>query len=64
MNKKSIIAVLLIILLAAASILGLPLMAHRIEKYAESVMPTVTATPLSDDDLDSMEYGEVLQFTT
>lgn len=63
MNKKSIIAVLLIILLAAASILGLPLMAHRIEKYAESVMPTVTATPLPDD-LDSMEYGEVLQFTT
>ena len=64
MNKKSIIAVLLIILLAAASILGLPIMAHRIEKYAESVMPTVTATPLPDDDLDSMEYGEVLQFTT
>lgn len=64
MNKKSIIAVLLIILLAAASILGLPLMAHRIEKYAESVMPTVTATPLPDDDLDIMEYGEVLQFTT
>lgn len=64
MNKKSIIAVLLIILLAAVSILGLPLVAHRIERQAESVMPTVTTTPLSDDDLDSMEYGEVLQFTT
>ena len=64
MSKKSIIAVLFILLLTAASILGLPLMAHRIEKYAESVMPTVTATPLPDDDLDSMEHGEVLQFTT
>lgn len=60
MNKKSIIAVLFILLLAVASILGLPLMAHRIERHAESVMPTVTATPLPDDDLDSMEYGEVL----
>ena len=64
MNKKSIIAVLLIILLAAVSILGLPLVDQRIDRQAESVMPTVTATPLSDDDLDSMEYGEVLQFTT
>ena len=64
MNKKSIFAVLLIILLAAVSILGLPLVVHRIERQAESVMPTVTTTPLSDDDLDSMEYGEVLQFTT
>ena len=54
MSKKSIIAVLFILLLTAASILGLPLMAHRIEKYAESVMPTVTATPHPDDDLDSM----------
>lgn len=60
MNKKSIIAVLFILLLAAASILGLPLMTHRIERYAESVMPTVTATPLPVDDLDSMEYGEIL----
>ena len=60
MNKKNIIAVLFILLLAAASILGLTLMAHRIERYAESVMPTVTATPLPDDDLASMEYGEVL----
>lgn len=60
MNKKSIIAVLFILLLAAASILGLTLMAHRIERYVESVMPTVTATPLPDDDLASMEYGEVL----
>lgn len=64
MNKKSIIAVLFILLLAAVSILGLPLVAHRIERQAESVMPTVTATPLPDDNLDSMEYGEVLQFTT
>lgn len=54
MSKKSIIAVLFILLLVAASILGLPLMAHRIERHAESVMPTVTATPLPDDDLDSM----------
>lgn len=54
MSKKSIIAVLFILLLTAASILGLPLVAHRIERQAESVMPTVTATPLPDDDLDSM----------
>ena len=60
MSKKSIIAVLFILLLAAASILGLPLMTQRTERYAESVMPTVTATPLPVDDLDSMEYGEIL----
>ena len=58
--RKAIKAFLFILLLTAASILGLPLMAHRIERHAESVMPTVTATPLPDDDLDSMEYGEVL----
>ena len=39
MSKKSIIAVLFILLLTAASILGLPLVAHRIERQAESVMP-------------------------
>ena len=49
MNKKSIMAVLLIVLLAAVSILGLPYMTHKIEQNAESLTPTVTATPLPDD---------------
>lgn len=60
MNKKSIILVSLILLRAAVSILGLPFMAGQIKRKAESVTPTVTATPLPDDDLDSMEYGEIL----
>ncbi len=50
MNKKSMIAVLLIILLAAVSVLGLPFMTHKMEQYAESLTPTVTSTPLPNDD--------------
>ena len=50
MNKKSMIAVLLIILLAAVSVLGLPFMTHRIEQHAESLTSTVTVTPLPNDD--------------
>lgn len=50
MNKKSMIAVLLIILLAAVSVLGLPFMVDRMEQYAESLTPTVTSTPLPNDD--------------
>lgn len=50
MNKKSMIAVLLIILLAAVSVLGLPFMTHKMEQHAESLMPTVTSTPLPNDD--------------
>ena len=49
MNKKSMIAVLLIVLLAAVSVFGLPFMTHKIEQNAESLTPTVTATPLPDD---------------
>ena len=49
MNKKSVIAVLLIVLLAAVSILGLPFMVDRIEQHAESITSTVTATPVPDD---------------
>ena len=45
MNKKSFIAVLLIILLATVSVLGLPFMTHRIERRAESITPMATATP-------------------
>ena len=50
MNKKSMIAVLLIILLATISVLGLPFMTHKIEQHAESLTPTVTATPQPNDD--------------
>ena len=46
MNKKSILSVLLILLLAAASILCLPLLARRIERRAENAAPAVTATPV------------------
>ena len=46
MNKKNIIAVLFILLLAAASILGLPLMTRRIERQAENTTPAVTASPV------------------
>jgi len=60
MKRKSVFALILILLLAVLSILGLPFMTHKIEQNAESLMPTVTATPLPDDDLDSMEYGEIL----
>ena len=58
MNKKSMIAVLLIILLAAVSVLGLPFMTHKMEQHAESLMQTVTATPQPNDDYDSMESIE------
>lgn len=58
MNKKSMIAVLLIILLAAISVLGLPFMTYKIEQHAESIMQTVTVTPQPNDDYDSMEYIE------
>ena len=53
MNKKSFFAVLLILLLAAASILGLPLMTHIIERRAENAAPAVTASPVPVyDDID------------
>ena len=56
MNKKSMIAVLLIILLAAVSVLGLPFMTHKIEQHAESITRTVTMTPQPNNDFESMEY--------
>ena len=46
MNKKSILSVLLILLLTAASILGLPLMTRSIERRAENDTPAVTASPV------------------
>ena len=45
MNKKSFFAILLILLLAAASIVGLPLMTRSIEHRAENAAPAVTAAP-------------------
>lgn len=50
MNRKSIFALILILLLAAVSIFGLPFMTHKIEQHAESLTPTVTATPQPNDD--------------
>ena len=45
MNGKSILVVLAILLLAAASLLGLPHMVRRIEEKAESAPVFVTCTP-------------------
>ena len=45
MNKKSMLALILFLLLAIASVLGLPLMARSIERRAEIKMPMVTVTP-------------------
>ena len=50
MNRKSIFSLILILLLAAVSIFGLPFMTHKIEQHAESLTPTVTATPQPNDD--------------
>ena len=58
MNKKSMIAVLLIILLATISVLGLPFMTHKIEQNAESLTRTITATPQPNDDSNSMDFIE------
>ncbi len=56
MNKKSVIAVLLIVLLAAVSVLGLHFMVDWIEQHAESITPMVTATPLPNNDSYSMDF--------
>ena len=45
MNKKSLFAVLLLLLLAAGAVLGLPLMAREIEKKAEALTVTATSDP-------------------
>lgn len=58
MNKKSMIAVLLIVLLAAVSVLGLPFMVNRMEQHVESLTPMVTATPLPNGDSYSMNFTE------
>ena len=58
MNRKSISALILILLLAVLSILGLPFMVDRMEQRAESFTPTFTATPQPNDDYDSLESIE------
>ena len=45
MNKKSMLALILFLLLAIASILGLPFMVRSIERRAEKETPMVTVTP-------------------
>ena len=53
MNKKSFFAILLILLLTAASILGLPFLARSIERRAENAASAVTASPVPVyDDID------------
>ena len=56
MNRKSIFALILILLLAAVSILGLPFMVDRMEQRAESFTPTVTATPQPNEDSYIMDF--------
>ena len=58
MNKKSVIVVFLIVLLAAASVIGLPFMVDRIEQHAGILTPTVTATPQLNDDYERLESIE------
>ena len=58
MNRKSILALILILLLAVLSILGLPFMTHKIEQNAESLTRTVTATPQPNDNSNSMDFIE------
>ena len=45
MNKKSMLALILFLLLAIASILGLPFMVRSIERRVENETPMVTVTP-------------------
>ena len=58
MNEKSMIAVLLIVLLAAVSVLGLPFMVDRMELNAETIIPMVTVTPLPNNNSYSMNFTE------
>lgn len=60
MNKKSIIAVFLIILLAAASILGLPLMVKSIERRAQTVTLFDSVKPLPDSYYENMDADGIL----
>lgn len=65
MNKKTIIAVLLIVLLAAVSILGLPLAVRSVEYRTEKAAPTVIVTPepfQEDCDEESEWYDEEAGF--
>ena len=45
MSRKSILAILVILLLVTASLLGLPRMVRRIEEQTESAPVVVTWTP-------------------
>lgn len=60
MNRKSVILVSLIILLAAASILGLPLMVKSIERRAQTVTLFDSVKPLPDSYYENMDSGETL----
>lgn len=50
MNKKSTLALILFLLLAIASILGLPFMIRSIERRAGNKIPMVTITPYPVDE--------------
>jgi hypothetical protein len=57
MNKKSVIAVLLILILAAVSVLGLPCVVRKVEEAAESSLVMVTAAPEPEYADESSEAG-------
>lgn len=60
MNRKSVILVSLIILLAAASILGLPLMVKGIERHAQNITLFDSTKPLPDSYFENTDSGEIL----
>ena len=49
MNKKSMIAVLLIVLLAAVSVFGLPFMTHKIEQNSMIYNSLTTCLQVDND---------------
>ena len=49
MNRKSVLAVLLLLFLAAASILGLPVMAREMERKAEAAAAVASVSNLSNE---------------
>lgn len=50
MNKKTTLALILFLLLAIASILGLPFMIRSIERRAGNEIPMITVTPYPVDE--------------
>ena len=60
MNKKNVLAIFLIVLLAAVSTLGLPLMTKMIERQAQTVTLFDSIKPLPDSYFENTDSGEIL----